>query len=201
MEFGDAPSPACACYLARRRVVAGWHLLDRLPPRFFLPVKVLSQLFRCLLFDGLTRLHKAGKLKFFGDLVGLADQISSLPASRPCAKSTGFSVCGLVKRVSVASVRGHCSLRGHGRRVCPCLMMVFGGGSSPMSFADCAATAASQPFVRKRSTSVPSTARQAHPEDAAERGTSLPASPAGIQIRQRPPLSIDIRFRSSTASA
>jgi hypothetical protein len=42
-------------------------------PGFFLPVKVLSRLFRRLVLEGLTRLHKAGELKFFGDLVGLAD--------------------------------------------------------------------------------------------------------------------------------
>lgn len=40
---------------------------------FFLPVKVLSKLFRRLFLEGLIRLHKAGKLKFFGDLVELAD--------------------------------------------------------------------------------------------------------------------------------
>nr|MBC6967483.1 putative transposase [Roseobacter litoralis] len=40
---------------------------------FFLPVKVLSKLFRRLFLEGLTRLHKAGKLKFFGDLAKLAD--------------------------------------------------------------------------------------------------------------------------------
>ncbi|MDG2258439.1 MAG: IS91 family transposase [Paracoccaceae bacterium] len=42
-------------------------------PGFFLPVKVLSRLFRRLFLEGLTRLHKAGELKVFGDLVGLAD--------------------------------------------------------------------------------------------------------------------------------
>jgi hypothetical protein len=46
-----------------------------------------------------------------------------------------FSVCGCVKRDGNLSVEGHGSLRGHGHRVCPRLMMVFGGGSSPMSFA------------------------------------------------------------------
>lgn len=40
---------------------------------FFLSVKVLSRLFRRLFLEGLTRLHKAGKLKFFGDLAKLAD--------------------------------------------------------------------------------------------------------------------------------
>lgn len=42
-------------------------------PGFFLPVKVLSKLFRRLFLEGLIRLHKAGKLKFFGDLSKLAD--------------------------------------------------------------------------------------------------------------------------------
>ncbi len=40
---------------------------------FFLPVKVLSQLFRRLFIEGLAGLHKAGKLAFFGDLAKLAD--------------------------------------------------------------------------------------------------------------------------------
>ena len=38
---------------------------------FFLPVKVLSKLFRRLFVEGLIRLHKAGKLRFFGDLAKL----------------------------------------------------------------------------------------------------------------------------------
>ena len=40
---------------------------------FLLPVKVLSRLFRRLFLEGLIRLHKAGKLKFFGDLTKLSD--------------------------------------------------------------------------------------------------------------------------------
>jgi len=40
---------------------------------FFLPVKVLSRLFRRLFLEGLIRLHKAGKLKFFGKLSKLID--------------------------------------------------------------------------------------------------------------------------------
>jgi len=40
---------------------------------FFLPVKVLSRLFRRFFLEGLIRLHKAGKLKFFGKLSKLAD--------------------------------------------------------------------------------------------------------------------------------
>jgi hypothetical protein len=40
---------------------------------FFLPVKVLARLFRRLFFEGLARLHKTGKLRFFGNLTKLAD--------------------------------------------------------------------------------------------------------------------------------
>jgi hypothetical protein len=42
-------------------------------PGFFLPVRVLSRLFRRLFLEGLSALHGAGNLAFFGDLVGLAD--------------------------------------------------------------------------------------------------------------------------------
>jgi putative transposase len=37
-------------------------------PGFFLPVHVLSRLFRRLFFEGLMVLHRAGNLSFFGDL-------------------------------------------------------------------------------------------------------------------------------------
>jgi hypothetical protein len=40
---------------------------------FFLSVRVLSRLYRRLILEGLIRLHKAGKLQFFGDHAGLAD--------------------------------------------------------------------------------------------------------------------------------
>jgi hypothetical protein len=43
-------------------------------PGFFLPVRVLSRLFRRLFLDGLSALHGAGKLAFFGDLEGLIDR-------------------------------------------------------------------------------------------------------------------------------
>ena len=41
-------------------------------PGFLLSVKVLSRLFRRLFLEGLVRLHKAGKLLFFGNLANLA---------------------------------------------------------------------------------------------------------------------------------
>ncbi|MFW2390849.1 MAG: IS91 family transposase [Methyloceanibacter sp.] len=42
-------------------------------PGFFLPVKVLSRLFRRLFLEGLVGLHQAGKLSFHGDLEKLTD--------------------------------------------------------------------------------------------------------------------------------
>ena len=42
-------------------------------PGFFLHVRVLSRLFRRLFLEGLLSLHRAGQLRFFGDLTGLAD--------------------------------------------------------------------------------------------------------------------------------
>ena len=43
-------------------------------PGFFLPVRVLSRLFRRLFLQELKNAFDAGKLRFFGDLAGLADQ-------------------------------------------------------------------------------------------------------------------------------
>src|SRR5687767_8256647 len=42
-------------------------------PGFFLPVRVLSRLFRRLFLEGLIAAHKANRLKFFGGHVALAD--------------------------------------------------------------------------------------------------------------------------------
>jgi len=41
---------------------------------FLLPVRVLSKLFRRLFLTGMTALHAAGQLAFFGEMQGLADQ-------------------------------------------------------------------------------------------------------------------------------
>ena len=41
---------------------------------FFLPVRVLSRLFRRLFLEGLSKLHRGGRLAFFGDHAGLADR-------------------------------------------------------------------------------------------------------------------------------
>lgn len=42
-------------------------------PGFFLPVRVLSRLFRRLFLEGLAKLHAAGELHFFNELAPLAD--------------------------------------------------------------------------------------------------------------------------------
>ena len=41
---------------------------------FFLSVRVLSRLYRRLILEGLAKLHNAGKLHFFGDLIDLTDK-------------------------------------------------------------------------------------------------------------------------------
>ena len=43
-------------------------------PGFFLPVRVLSRMFRRLFLDRLAALHEAGRLAFFGEQAGLADR-------------------------------------------------------------------------------------------------------------------------------
>ena len=52
--------PAAAC-----RPTA---ILGRRPPRFLLPVRVLSRLFRRLFLQALEKAYAAGKLQFFGEL-------------------------------------------------------------------------------------------------------------------------------------
>jgi hypothetical protein len=56
-------------------------------PGFFLPVKVLSRLFRRLFLEGLVRLHKAGKLRFLGNLVGLTGPDSFASHLAPLRKT------------------------------------------------------------------------------------------------------------------
>ena len=52
-------------------------------PSFFLPVRVLSRLFRRLFLNGLAALKEAGRLDFFGDLAPLADQRAFVAALAP----------------------------------------------------------------------------------------------------------------------
>jgi len=54
---------------------------------FFLPVRVLSRLFRRLFLDGLTTLHRDGHLAFFGELAQLADRAAFDAHIAPLKKS------------------------------------------------------------------------------------------------------------------
>ncbi len=56
-------------------------------PGFFLPVRVLSRLFRRRFLEGLTALRDAGRLTFFGDLAPLADRRAFDAALAPWRRS------------------------------------------------------------------------------------------------------------------
>ena len=56
-------------------------------PGFFLPVRVLSRLFRRLFLEGLAALNQAGRLAFFGDLAPLADKRAFDAALAPLRRS------------------------------------------------------------------------------------------------------------------
>ena len=61
-------------------------------PGFFLPVRVLSRLFRRLFLEGLAALHAAGRLVFFGELARPRRQERlRRRASRRCAAPSGSS--------------------------------------------------------------------------------------------------------------
>jgi hypothetical protein len=59
-------------------------------PGFFLPVHVLSRLFRRLFLEGIAALHAAGSLAFFGDLAPLADKRAFDAALAPPRRSDWF---------------------------------------------------------------------------------------------------------------
>jgi hypothetical protein len=63
---------------------AGWVACR---PGFFLPVRVLSRLFRRRFLEQLQRLHEGGKLKFFGEHLGLADTTAFKAWLAPLRKS------------------------------------------------------------------------------------------------------------------
>jgi hypothetical protein len=80
-------------------------------PGFFLPVRVLSRLFRRLFLEGMMALHRAGDLAFFGDLAGLAEADafatwlappSANPngSSTPSPRSAGRRPCWLISAVT-----------------------------------------------------------------------------------------------------
>ena len=56
-------------------------------PGFFLPVRVLSRLFRRLVLSSLVAAHEAGRLKFFGDHAALADTTAFAAFLAPLRRS------------------------------------------------------------------------------------------------------------------
>jgi hypothetical protein len=56
-------------------------------PRFFLPVRVLSRLFRRLFLEMLAAAHTAGSLNFYGDHTELADDAAFKAFLKPIAKA------------------------------------------------------------------------------------------------------------------
>src|SRR6516164_3764754 len=72
--------PAAAC---RRTAPAG----SPAKPGFFLPVRVLSRLFRRLFLENLAALHAAGRLAFFGDLAPLSARDAFDAALAPLRRS------------------------------------------------------------------------------------------------------------------
>jgi putative transposase len=56
-------------------------------PGFFLPVRVLSRLFRRLFLEKLVAAHAAGRLRFFGDHAHLADAQSFAAYLAPLRKA------------------------------------------------------------------------------------------------------------------
>jgi hypothetical protein len=59
-------------------------------PGFFLPVRVLSKLFRRLFLDQLAAAHAAGRLQFFGDHVDLSDRRAFAAHLSPVRKKNWF---------------------------------------------------------------------------------------------------------------
>ncbi len=57
---------------------------------FFLPVRVLSRLFRRLFLQRLHQAHRDGQLRFFGDLVHLANPTSFIQYLAPLAQTDWF---------------------------------------------------------------------------------------------------------------
>jgi hypothetical protein len=56
-------------------------------PGFFLPVRVLSRLFRRLFLEKLASAHQAGRLQFFGDYAALADRAAFAAYLAPLRKA------------------------------------------------------------------------------------------------------------------
>ena len=87
----DDPSSARPHDRAGRWDIARRHALDRCRPDFFLPVRVLSRLFRRLMLEMLLAAHAAGRLQFFGDHAHLADSAAFKAYLAPLREPSGSS--------------------------------------------------------------------------------------------------------------
>jgi hypothetical protein len=67
----------------------GRHWINR-KPDFFLPVRVLSRLFRRLMLTKLVAAHKAGKLAFFGDQARFAGGPAFIKSLKPLRRRKWF---------------------------------------------------------------------------------------------------------------
>ena len=61
-------------------------------PGFFLPVRVLSRLFRRRFLEELAQAHHSGQLQFFAENAALADARASPTGSHQCANRNGLSM-------------------------------------------------------------------------------------------------------------
>ena len=75
-------------------------------PGFFLPVRVLSRLFRRLFLEKLVAAHQAGRLQFFGDHAHLADAQSLRGLSGAAAQGR----MGRLRKAAVRRARGGAGL-------------------------------------------------------------------------------------------
>ena len=64
----------------RRSISLDGQALGGVPAGFFLPVRVLSRLFRRLFLEKLIAVHKAGHLKFFGAVMSLSADTKAFAA-------------------------------------------------------------------------------------------------------------------------
>ena len=75
-------------------------------PGFFLPVRVLSRLFRRLFLEKLIAAHEAGRLNFFGDHAALADAQAFAAYLAPLRRSR----MGGLRQAAVRRARGRARL-------------------------------------------------------------------------------------------
>jgi Putative transposase len=62
-------------------------------PKYLLPVKVLSRLFRPLMLEMLMAAHDAGRLQFFGDHAHLANKAAFKAYLAPLHRTKWFVYC------------------------------------------------------------------------------------------------------------